>query len=411
MKTSRRNFLQYGVGLTAATALPTIWRRPLRSGYRSEEVAERLRRGEEVSKHDLPTPSLILDMDIFEENIRKMARHAESEAIDLRPHAKTHKCVQVARKQVEAGALGVCTATIAEAEALAAGGIGGLLITSEMVGREKIGRLIALTRSHPETMSVVDHPDHADRLSEAAVASGLTLNIMIDVDPIGRRTGIQPGEDAKRLARHVAGLPGMSLKGIHSYSGASSHTHGFEERKAHSWRVMEGPLQTFHDLKREGLPMEIFSGGSTGTYNIDPEMDGFTELQVGSYVFMDVDYRIIGGKNGPDYDDFGESLKVIATVISRNHEDRATVDGGFKAFATDRRFGPDIVGIEGVEYRFGGDEHGIILLEDPSREVKLGDRIEFIVPHCDPNVNLYSQIHCVRGDRVEEIWPIVGKHV
>jgi 3-hydroxy-D-aspartate aldolase len=154
--------------------------------------------------------------------------------------------------------------------------------------------------------------------------------------------------------------------------------------------------------------MEILSGGSTGTYNIDPEFEGMTELQVGSYIFMDVDYRIIGGKSGPDYDDFGQSLKVIATVISKNHDDRATIDAGFKAFATDRDFGPDIIGISGITYRFGGDEHGILQLDNPSRDVKLGDRLEFVVPHCDPNVNLYDRIYCLRGDEVEDIWPVVG---
>lgn len=411
MTHSRRDFLKHGISLTAASALPTIWIRNNVTGYTPLEIKERLKRDQSLSKHDLPTPCLAVDLDLFEENLEKMARHARSASIDLRPHAKTHKCVEVARRQVQAGALGVCVATISEAEAMADGGISGLLITSEMAGREKISRLVSLTKRQPDTMTVVDHPDHVRELSDAAEAASLTLNIMIDIDPIGRRTGIEPGEPAKELARLTVRLPGLNLKGIHSYSGPSSHVTGFEERKEHSCEVMAPPLETWFDLKREGLDMEIFSGGSTGTYNIDPDIEGFTELQVGSYVYMDIDYRIIGGRSGPDYDDFVTSLMVISTVISKNHEDRATVDGGFKAFATDRTFGPELKDVEGVRYRFGGDEHGILLLEEPSKEIRRGDRLEFIVPHCDPNVNLYDRIYGLRGEVVEEVWDISGRHV
>ena len=148
------------------------------------------------------------------------------------------------------------------------------------------------------------------------------------------------------------------------------------------------------------------SGTSTGTYNVDSALKGMTEMQVGSYVFMDVDYRKIGSKSGDVYDDFAPSLTVLGTVISKNHNDRATLDSGLKAFATDRKFGPEIIGIEGVEYRFGGDEHGILELNNPSRDVRIGDKFELIVPHCDPNVNLYDRAYCVRGDNVVEIWEI-----
>jgi len=414
VKTSRRKFLRYGLGLTAATAFPSIWTRKSVTGYSNGDIEQRLSIGrglEGLTKNDLATPTLVLDLDVFESNLEKMSRHAKEVSIELRPHAKTHKCIEVARRQIDAGALGVCTATISEAEALAEGGINGLLITSEMVGRDKIRRLVQMTRNHPDTMSVIDHPDHAKQLSQAAVEASLELNVLVDIDPIGRRTGVSAGKPAIDLAHYAEKLPNLKLRGIHSYSGPSSHVTGFEERRAHSRRVMAAPIETFFKLQEEGLPMEILSGGSTGTYNIDPEFEGMTELQVGSYVFMDVDYRIIGGKSGPDYDDFGQSLKVIATVISKNHDDRATIDAGFKAFATDRDFGPDIIGISGITYRFGGDEHGILQLDDPSREVKLGDRLEFVVPHCDPNVNLYDRIYCLRGEKVEEIWPVVGKYV
>ncbi|MFM1749789.1 MAG: hypothetical protein RLZZ188_3455 [Verrucomicrobiota bacterium] len=358
------------------------------------------------TKDELPTPALVVDLDQLEGNITRLATHAKAAGIALRPHAKTHKCAAIARLQVAAGALGVCVATLREAEAMAEGGVGGILITSEMVGSVKIRRLLELARRQPDTMSVVDDPGHAAELSAAARAAGLILNVLIDVDPGSRRTGVAAGEGAAHLARRIAGLPGLRLRGIHCYSGSSAHVTGFEQRRAHSEKAMSPAIATFRELRREGLPMEILSGGSTGTYNIDPAFGAMTELQAGSYVFMDVDYRRIGGARGPVYDDFAPSLAVIATVISRPGRNRATVDAGLKAFATDRKFGPEPKDLPGATFSWGGDEHGILDLTQASREPRLGERLEFIVPHCDPTVNLHDHIHALRGDRVEAVWPV-----
>lgn len=403
MNTSRRSLLK--CGLAAVTAAPFLASARAAS-VPAGDLERRLANGAPLTKDDLPTPSLLLDLDAFEFNVNRMAAHAKAQGIALRPHAKTHKCVEVAKRQVAAGALGVCVATIREAEAMAAGGIGGLLITSEMVGRDKLSRLVRLTAQHPDTMSVVDHPDHARQLNDAAGAAKVTLNVMIDIDPGNRRTGIPPGEPAKELARTVARLPHLRLRGIHSYSGPSSHVVGYDARRAHSHQVMAASIDTFQALRRDGIPLEILSGGSTGTYNIDPDLKAMTELQVGSYVFMDVDYRRVGGKSGAVYDDFRPALTVLATVMSQSHRDGATVDAGFKAFATDRKFGPELKDVSGVEYSFGGDEHGMLKLVAPSRPVRLGDRLEFIVPHCDPNVNLYDRLVAVRGQKVEAFWPV-----
>ena len=382
------------------------------SAYSLTEIEKHLQSNKGISgvtKNDLPTPALLVDLDRLEANIRHMADHAKNAGVQLRPHAKTHKCVEIARRQREAGALGACTATIREAEALSAEGIGGLLITSEMVGPNKMQRLIRLTKQRAETMSVVDNPWHAEQLSEAAQAAKVELNVMVDIDPMGRRTGIEPGRKAVELAKKIDQLPNLKLRGVHGYSGASSHVEGFEARQGHSAKVMGPVIDSFRQMQRDGLPAEIMSGASTGTYNIDPALGGMTELQVGSYVFMDVDYRKIGGKSGAVYEDFQPALTVLATVISKNHDDRATTDAGLKAFATDRKFGPEVVGVQGVEYRFGGDEHGILQWESPSREIRLGEKLEMLVPHCDPNVNLYDRIFCVRGDQVREVWKVTAR--
>ena len=381
-------------------------------GYSLEESEARLESGNGisgVSKTDLPTPALLLDLDRFETNVETMARHARSCSIGMRPHSKTHKCPEVARRQMAAGALGISTATVSEAETMARAGISGLLITSEMADPNKFQRLVRLTRNQPDTMAVVDHTWQAERMNDAAEAGGVRLNVMVDIDPANRRTGVEAGEPALRLAREVDRLPHLNLRGVHCYCGKSSHVHGFEERRRHSEQSMAAPLETFSRMKQEGLPVEIFSGCSTGTYNIDSEIEGITEMQAGSYVFMDLDYMLIGGRRGDVYDDFKPALTVLSTVTSRNLPRQATLDAGLKAFSTDRAFGPRPVGIEGAGFRWGGDEHGILTLDASGADVRLGDKLEFYPPHCDPTVNLYDRIHCTRGDQVVEIWPILAR--
>ena len=405
MRPSRREWLRAGLHVAA---VPTMMM-PRAKAYDIGEIETKLAAGagiDGVTKDDLPTPSLLLDLDAFEANIRRMSEHAKSAQLDLRPHAKTHKCSEVARRQVGAGALGVCVATIREAEAMSAAGIGGLLLTSESVGVNKIHRLVRLCQRKPDTMAVVDHPENATDLDEAAGEAGVKLGVLVDVDPLGRRTGVPPGPGAVALAETIDKLPNLRLRGVHGYCGASSHVKGFEERKEHSEKYMGPVIETFAAMRRKGLPAEIMSGASTGTYNIDSALDGMTELQVGSYALMDVDYRIIGGRSGDVYDDFRNALHVLATVISKNHDDIATVDAGLKAFATDRKFGPEVARPGGLTYAFRGDEHGALTLADAEREIKLGDKIELVVPHCDPNVNLYDRMYCVRGDYVRQVWKI-----
>ena len=405
MRSSRREWLRVGLHAAAAPVLMV----PQARAYDIGEIEARLakRSGiDGVTKDDLPTPSLLLDLDAFEANVQRMASHGAQVGLDLRPHAKTHKCSEIAKRQIGAGAVGVCVATIREAEALAAAGIGGLLLTSESVGLNKIHRLIRLCARRPDTMAVVDHIDNARQLDEAAGAAGVRLNVLIDVDPLGRRTGVPPGPKAVALAESVDRLSGLRLRGVHGYCGASSHVKGFEERKAHSAKYMVPVLESHAAMLKKGLPVEIMSGASTGTYNIDSDLKGMTEMQVGSYALMDVDYRAIGGRGGEIYDDFRPALHVLATVISKNHDDIATVDAGLKAFATDRDFGPEVSRPAGLTYAFRGDEHGALVLSDSGREVVLGDKIELLVPHCDPNVNLYDRMYCVRGDYVQQVWEI-----
>jgi 3-hydroxy-D-aspartate aldolase len=357
---------------------------------------------------ELPTPCLVVDLEQLESNLDKMSRYTRERGIALRPHAKTHKCVNIARRQLEKGAIGICVATIAEAEVMLRGGIRGLLITGEMVGEPKISRLMRLLREAPETMAVVDDARNVDDLQNAAQREGIRMPVLIDLDIGQNRTGIQPGAPALGLAERIADAKNLELKGICAYAGHVAHITGFEDRRAGSRRALTQAIDTRNLLSKNGYSVQILTGASTGTYNIDPELGGLTELQSGSYVFMDAEYRRIGGKAGAVYDDFAPSMFVLASVIHCSGR-KAIVDAGLKGFSTDRAFGPEPLDVSGVRYEFAGDEHGRLVLEDAGRDIQPGEKLRFIVPHCDPTVNLYDRFFCVRGEIVEDEWPIMER--
>jgi len=362
-----------------------------------------------MRRDEIPTPALLLDLTRFERNLERMATHVRRVGKNLRPHAKTHRCPEIARRQIAAGALGVACAKLGEAEVMAAAGIRGLLITTEVVPAPKIERLIRLVREAPDTMVVVDHPENARDLSRAAATAGVTLNIMVDIDVGGRRTGAQPGDAAVALAREVASLPGLRFRGLQGYAGHCAHVMGWAARKEASRAAMAPLAETRRRVEAAGLPVEIVAGGSTGTFDIDVEMPELTELQAGSYCVMDIDYRRIGGQRGESLTAFEMALTVVTTVVSVPTGDRAMVDGGLKAFSTDKPFPPEAVERPGVEYGFAGDEHGRLTLSDPDRALKLGERIEFFPPHCDPTINLYDRVYAVRDTAVEDVWPIAAR--
>jgi 3-hydroxy-D-aspartate aldolase len=362
-----------------------------------------------MNRAQIPTPALLLDLDRFEPNIARMAAHVKAAGKKLRPHAKTHKCPEIARRQIAAGAIGVCVAKVGEAEVMAAAGVRNLLITTEVVGPEKVGRLLGVLRRQPETLVVVDHPDNVRELGEATAKAGLVLNVLVDVDVGGRRTGTQPGEPARDLGRQVMAQPSLHLRGLQGYAGHCAHVMGFEERRRTSRRWMGRLMKTRELFEKHGMPVDIVTGGSSGTFNIDSELEGMTELQSGSYCVMDLDYRRIGGPRGAAYDEFEMALTVLTTVVSVPSQEMAMVDGGFKAFSTDRPFVPEAVECPGVEYSWAGDEHGRLTTAEPERLPKLGQLIEFFPPHCDPTINLYDRIYAMRGDQVEAVWEVSGR--
>jgi len=363
-----------------------------------------------LTKATLPTPGLVVDLDALEANIRTMADYCRQAKCSFRPHAKTHKCPAIARRQVEAGAIGICAATVPEAEALAAAGIPGLLLTSPIIDEGKIARVIALRSRGADIMLSVGHPREAELLASAAEAARVDVPVLVDLDVGDRRTGILPGEAAVELARQLARSKRLQVKGVQAYAGHASHIVGFEARQRVSREAISKAVETRRLLERAGFAASILSGGSTGTYNIDSTIDGMTELQVGSYVFMDVDYRRIGGSDGQAvYSDFQPSLTVLTTVISATHADRVTVDAGTKALDTTTTNRPEAKNWTGLAYTKAGDEFGALTSENGGKLPSIGERLEFIVPHCDPSVNLYDRLYACRGERVEAVWPVVGR--
>jgi D-serine deaminase-like pyridoxal phosphate-dependent protein len=363
----------------------------------------------ELTKHDIATPALIVDLPVLERNLVTMAEFARTHGKQLRPHMKTHKCVPLARRQIELGAVGLCSATVPEMEVLVTSGISNVLLTSPLTSPGKIAHVATLAERCSTLMVAVDHPKQVEMYGDAMTSGARDLGVMIDLDVGDHRTGLLPGKPALELARLVADTPGLRLRGLQAYSGSSSHVEGFAQRRNHSLKVMARAIETRDLLETNGLSVPILSGGSTGTYNIDGELEGLTELQVGSYVFMDLDYQRTGGRDGSVYEDFQPALTVLTTVVSANHRSHVTLDAGVKAFATDQPFAPQARHVQGVTYEFFGDEFGRLRLDEPDREIRLGDRLEFVVPHCDPTVNLYEQMYVCRGERVEHIWPIMNR--
>jgi D-serine deaminase-like pyridoxal phosphate-dependent protein len=364
--------------------------------------------GEPGSRALIPTPALVLDLDAFERNVARMAEHCKVNGLSIRPHAKTHKSVAIAKAQVAAGALGVCCAKLGEAEAMAAGGIESILITSPVVTAQGLDRLMTLNAKIPDLMVVADHPDNARALAAAASEVKRTLKVLVDLDVGLHRTGIRPGDEATDLAELIDAAEFLELRGLQAYAGHLMHIHDFAERREKSLAAMKVLGEQRDALKAKGLCCDIVSGGGTGTYNIDPEATVLTELQGGSYIFMDKQYNDVALGNGASFP-FETSLFVQMSVVSNNTKNLATTDAGFKSFSTDAEPPKLLSGApEGAGYFFFGDEQGGILLPDGAH-LPLGSVLTAMTPHCDPTVNLYDFYHVVRGDRLVDIWPIEAR--
>ena len=405
---SRRHFLHAAGAGAASVWIP----RPVK-GYTGTELRQQAvddQIGGGISKWDLDTPCLCVDLDRLEQNLDQMQTTVTRNGIASRPHAKTHKCPAIARLQIATGSVGICTAKLSEAEVMFEHGVEQILMTTVNVTGRKIRRAMVLKRWCDGFIQAVDTVANARDLSDAATAAGVVADLVVDVDPGGHRTGISPGAPALELAQLVDTLPGLRLRGMLCYDGGAQHVDGFAVRRKRALSRLESAAETAAQMVRAGLDTGIFSGGGTGTYNIDHETPGITDVQVGSYVFMDAQYLAIGGAHDEEvYSDFEPALTVLTTVLNAQYEGRATTDAGAKANTINRPW-PIIAGETGMNYTAGSDEFGTIRYDaDASRTYAVGDKLELIVSHCDPVVNLYDHLYGVRGNLVEVVWPIAGR--
>ena len=351
-----------------------------------------------ISRDDLDTPAFLIDLDVMEANIQRMADYFASRPVGVRPHMKHHKTPAIAHKQIAAGAIGVCCQKLGEAEVMAAGGIRNILMTYEIVGPSKISRLMALCR-HADMMVTVDDAGNVRDLSEAAQASGASLGVLVDVDCGQHRCGVEPGEPAARLAQAVASAPGLRFRGICGYAGNIQGVEDDERRATMDLEAMQKVASSVEAVRGAGLDVEIVSAGGTGTYQLTGNYPGVTEVQPGSYVLMDAQYRRV-------LTDFDVAGTVLASVISRPAPDRAVLDSGMKAVSTDQ-WPPVSKSVEGVEFASASDEHLVATLtSSDARQLRPGDKIEIIPGHNDTTVNLHSHFHALRGGKLETVWEV-----
>lgn len=362
--------------------------------------------GRPGSRAELNTPVLVVDRDALDRNIRRMAEFARKHGVALRPHAKTHKSVDIAKLQIAAGAVGVCCAKLGEAEALAEGGVESILITSPVVAPPALARLKVLNERVRDLAVVVDNP-----VNVAALASVVTrpLTVLIDIDPGIRRTGVPSAAAAVELFKVIGQHKNLRYRGVQMYCSRQQHIASYQERTAALTERMDYLKSVIAELKANGGAPEVVTGAGTGTHHIDASLGVLTEWQTGSYVFMDRQYAECDLANQPSVP-FEYSLFVDARVVSANVPGQATIDAGYKAFATDG--GPAVVlsgAPKGSVYQFMGDEHGFVIDPASKHVWTIADAVRLAAPHCDPTVNLYDAYHVVSGETLVAIWPVSAR--
>jgi D-serine deaminase-like pyridoxal phosphate-dependent protein len=353
-----------------------------------------------TAKADLDTPALCLDIVAVESNIRRMADLFKGTPVRLRPHSKTHKSPILALKQIEAGAIGITCAKLGEAEVMAQAGIRDILIANEIVSEIKIARLVNLA-AYTNVIVAIENADNAAALSAAAQAKGLRLNCIIEVEIGMNRCGTLPGDDTLALARTITALPGLRFRGIMGYEGHTVMVPNFDERKQKASSDVAKLVATADLLRQNGIPVEIVSSGGTGTHEITGHIPGVTELQSGSYITMDAQYREgVGIK-------FDYALTVLCTVVSSRDGDHAIIDAGLKTMTRD--FGlPIVLNPAGWEVTGLSEEHGYLHRTD-GPALKMGDKVEIVPNHGCTTINLHDNYHVIRDGRLEAIWPVAAR--
>lgn len=359
---------------------------------------------------DVDTPALILDLNRFEGNLLRLMSAVKEYGVSVRPHSKSHKCVEIARRQVAAGAIGICCQKGSEVEPFLAGGIGDVLVTNEVVGDRKTLQLAQLAARYPGSRVgvCVDDPRAVDQLARACEQARAKLDVYIELDVGHNRAGVTEVNEVVALGRAITSHPNLSLRGLHAYFGSAQHRRSIAERRQAIADATASALAAQRGLIAAGLRCDVVTGAGTGTFMLEAAGGVYTEIQPGSYAFMDIDYA----KNEQEltWPTFEQSLMILTTVMSRRkstQSDRATLDAGLKSFSTDS--GPALPAFAGWQVRGVSDEHTVLERHGAGPDLSLGDKALLIPGHIDPTVNLHDWILAVRGDRVESVWPIEAR--
>jgi D-serine deaminase-like pyridoxal phosphate-dependent protein len=353
-----------------------------------------------VAVQDIETPALLLDLDVLESNIAKMAQYFATVPATLRAHCKNHKLPIIAQKQIDAGAKGICVAKLGEAEVMVAGGIRDILITTQVVDPHKIGRLVNLNKQ-ADVKVVVDNSCNVADLSAAAQARQVDLGVLVEVNVGLDRCGVEPGQPALDLAQQVAQAKNLRFLGVQGYEGHTCFIADFVERKRAAEKALGILLDAVAFIRRAGLDVSGVSAAGTGTWNITSKYPGITECQCGSYATMSTRYNNVR-------DTFGYAVSVLATVLSRPTRDRAVIDAGNKSMTFEYGL-PLVTGMEGAKVAGLHVEHGVLALDNPRPDLEVGDKIELIPSFDQTTINLYDRVYAVRKGWLEAVWKLEGR--
>ena len=361
---------------------------------------------------EVDTPALLIDLDAFERNLKRMADAVSKAGVRLRPHAKTHKSPIIGQKQIALGAVGLCCQKVSEAAVMVEGGVQDVLVSNEVIGARKLDRLAALSRQ-ARVIGCVDNPLGVSSMAAAAERHGARLDVLVEINVGASRCGVDPGEPAVALAQLIAREKHLRFAGLQAYQGRAQHFRTIEERRTAIDEAISRSAATVKALKAAGLSCDIVGGAGTGTFEIEAASGVYNELQAGSYIFMDADYARNKRADGGPYDMFEHALFVYATVMSMTQSDRAVVDAGLKSF-TFESGPPEPVGFAGAVYERPSDEHGNLNLAQANTRPGLGDKVRLIPGHCDPTVNLHDWYVGIRGLEgaspvVESVWPVAAR--
>ncbi len=352
----------------------------------------------------IDTPALAVDLDRLQANIAKLAAYAAEKGVAVRPHFKTHKCLAIAHLQIAAGATGLCCQKVSEAEILVAGGITDVLVTNEVFVPSKLERLVELS-ARAQIGICIDSPEGLENLQTACHKSANPINVYIEVELGTVRSGVETPEEVLALAKLVTEGTNMRFAGLQAYYGRAQHIRSAEERAHAIADAISRVKEITALLDRHNIQTKTITGGGTGTFTLEASSGIYTEIQPGSYVFMDHDYSI--NQPAPDAPVFENSLFIFSTVHSRR-ANRAVIDAGHKAHTVDCGM-PAVYGRPDLAYVRPADEHGSIVSVNGGLLPDLGEYIRLVPGHCDPTVNLYDWLIVFRGSTVADVWPIEGR--